>query len=85
MTGARRVTRWGGREAARIRARVLRESDVCWICGQPGADSVDHVVPRSKGGGNEPSNLRPAHLFPCNRAKGDKPFAPIVRRSGSLD
>lgn len=67
------------------RARILRQSDICWICGQPGADSVDHVVPLAKGGTNALDNLRPAHLFPCNRAKSDKDYAPIVKRSGSLD
>jgi hypothetical protein len=37
------------------------------------------------------TNLRPAHHLPCpecgkrcNREKSDKPFAPIIRRSGSL-
>ena len=73
------------RDYRKKRARILRQSDVCWICGQPGADSVDHVIPIAKGGTNDPGNLKPAHLFPCNRAKGDKDHAPIVRRSGSLD
>lgn len=67
------------------RARILRASDVCWICGLPGADSVDHVVPLDRGGTNDPSNLRPAHMHPCNRAKGTKAHAPVVRRSSSLD
>ena len=63
---------WGGRHAQTLRTRVLRASDVCHICGQPGADSVDHVIPRARGGTDDPSNLRPAHMFPCNRAKSDK-------------
>lgn len=43
----------------------------CWICKQPGADSVDHVLPRSK----YPeltwdlSNMQPAHGG-CNSSKG---------------
>ncbi len=57
------------------RDRILRTSDVCWICGRPGADSVDHVVALAKGGTNALDNLRPAHLFPCNRSKGDKDYA----------
>lgn len=72
------------RDYRKKRERILRGSDVCHICGKPGADSVDHVIPLARGGTNDPSNLRPAHMFPCNRSKGDKDHAPIVRRSGSL-
>lgn len=32
--------------------------------------SLDHLIPQSKGGGDEPSNIRPAH-FGCNSSKGD--------------
>lgn len=54
----------------RIRAEVLRASDVCWLCGKPGADSVDHLVPVSHGGDPyERSNLAPAHLL-CNQKRG---------------
>lgn len=45
-----------------VRARVLAISNICWLCGQPGADSVDHVISPLDGGsmyGLE--NLRPAH------------------------
>ena len=36
--------------------------DVCWMCGRPGADTVDHYpVSLKDGGTNELSNLRPAH------------------------
>lgn len=75
----------GGRGWQCIRDRILNASDVCYICGKPGADSVDHVIPKARGGTDDPSNLRPAHLHPCNRAKSDKDFAPIVRRSGALE
>jgi 5-methylcytosine-specific restriction endonuclease McrA len=44
-----------------IRSRVLRNSDVCCVCHQPGADEVDHVVPRYLGGSDEAENLRPIH------------------------
>lgn len=44
---------------------------ICWICGRPGADTRDHVRPISKGGTNDPSNLRPAHRS-CNSARGNR-------------
>ncbi len=76
-----------GRARQERNRRILAVSDVCHICGRPGADAVDHVIPIARGGTDSPSNLAPAHhdVEPkCNRAKGDKDFAPIVRRSGSL-
>lgn len=76
-----------GRAWRELRDRILRDSDICHICGQPGADSVDHLVPVARGGTNDRSNLRPAHHNAgprCNRVKGDREYAPILRRSGSL-
>ncbi len=63
--------------------RTLAERDGprCWLCGNdvdPGATrgsswagSVDHVVPRARGGGNEPANLRLAHRS-CNSRRGSR-------------
>jgi 5-methylcytosine-specific restriction endonuclease McrA len=42
------------------RSRVLRESDICYVCGLSGSDEVDHIVPRHKLGG-ETRNLAPIH------------------------
>ena len=67
----------------RQRALLLAASDICHICGQPGADSVDHVIPLARGGTDARSNTRPAHMQ-CNRAKSDRDYAAIVRRYGSL-
>lgn len=73
------------------RARILRDNKVCHICGHDDSDSVDHVVPWSISRDDSSANLKPAHHQPCptcglrcNRAKSDKPHAPIVRRSGAL-
>jgi 5-methylcytosine-specific restriction endonuclease McrA len=47
-----------------------RDAETCYRC-QGIADTVDHIIPRSKGGGNNPGNLR-AMCRSCNSAKGDK-------------
>lgn len=51
--------------------RVSLYCGCCWICGKPGAWSVDHVKPRTKGGSQLPANIRPAHRR-CNLLKSNK-------------
>lgn len=54
---------------ARRRARLLaRDGDGCWFCGKPmGSDmTLEHLVPRSRGGGNDSANLVLAHAD-CNQ------------------
>jgi len=63
------VSRTGSRRYRRNRKAVLALSDVCWICGKPGADTADHVRAHALGGGDEADNLRPAHRS-CNAARG---------------
>ena len=41
-----------------------------YVAGDPLSPSLDHVVPRSLGGGNEDENLRTAHIK-CNAIRGD--------------
>lgn len=74
----------------RIRERVLTESQTCWICGHGAADTVDHVIPLSKGGAPlDPANLRPAHGVngcpvcrrKCNSSKGANLTAPAPKAS----
>lgn len=69
-----------GRPWNRKRRAVLASSTTCWLCGLPGADTVDHVVPRSMGGTDEPWNLRPAHQR-CNSRRGTKANVTPSRRS----
>lgn len=91
------MNRISGRKRQDRNRRILAASDVCHICGHPGSDAVDHVVPlnpRAGGqvGTEDPSNLRPAHHDVdcatcgrrCNREKSNKDWAPIIRRSSSL-
>jgi 5-methylcytosine-specific restriction endonuclease McrA len=59
--------------------------DVCWMCGRPGADTVDHYpVSLKDGGTNEMHNLRPAHgrkTAYCPGNYGRKAPIPETRRS----
>lgn len=64
------------------RAIYDRDNWTCGICLEPvdrsliGTPSIwrpslDHIIPRSVGGGHEPENLRLAHLW-CNSARSDE-------------
>src|SRR5690242_1453314 len=73
--------RANGHRRDQVRARVLREEDTCWICGQPvdktlhylnpGAPEVDEIVPVSLGGSPiDRTNCRLAHRL-CNQRRGN--------------
>lgn len=61
-----------------------RDDYICWLCGEPvnrdadpqkddWAPSLDHVVPRSRGGSHDPENLRTAHRW-CNSVRSDNDY-----------
>jgi 5-methylcytosine-specific restriction endonuclease McrA len=51
-----------GRRLQTLRQKVFSYyGDVCWLCGQEGADTIDHVIMVAHGGSNTIDNLRPAH------------------------
>jgi len=60
--------------AGRISRRAVfaRDSHRCQYCGSERHLTVDHVVPRSKGGADTWDNLVTS-CAPCNRKKGDRP------------
>jgi 5-methylcytosine-specific restriction endonuclease McrA len=58
----RRITR---------RAVFARDGWKCQYCGSAGTLTVDHVIPRSKGGDSSWENIV-ASCAPCNRRKGDR-------------
>jgi len=66
------VTRWRhSRGPAWSRAGVLaRDNRTCAYCGKP-ASTIDHVLPRSRGGANEWANTVAA-CGRCNNRKGDR-------------
>ena len=69
----------------KMSARQLAQRDgaTCGICHKPvdmnlrrtknakWCASVDHIIPRSHGGGHGPDNLQLAHLY-CNQVKSDR-------------
>ncbi len=51
-----------GRALQTLRQKVFSTyGDICWLCGQEGADTIDHLVMVVHGGSNTIDNLRPAH------------------------
>ncbi len=67
-SGWRRPANW-----ERDRDIVMeRDNYTCHVCGKPGADRVDHVIPQSQGGPDRLSNYAPIHdrVPPhCHRTK----------------
>ncbi|WP_220090621.1 HNH endonuclease [Micromonospora noduli] len=63
------------REHQKNRALVLADGPVCALCRRRPTTTADHVVPLSKGGTNEITNLRPA-CGHCNFGRGTVP-APL--------
>ncbi|HSL57042.1 MAG TPA: HNH endonuclease [Acidimicrobiales bacterium] len=58
------------------RAVLARDDHECQYCGAV-ADSIDHVVPRSRGGAHQWDNVVAA-CRRCNAAKGDRLLADIA-------
>ena len=69
-------TRKNGREISFVtKSRVARRDNyICQICGKPLKETeieFDHIIPISKGGSSEESNIR-VTCIKCNREKGNK-------------
>lgn len=63
------LTVTGTAERKRREKILKRDMGICYVCDQPGADQVDHVVPLSEGGADEEHNLASIHAEPCHREK----------------
>jgi 5-methylcytosine-specific restriction endonuclease McrA len=66
-----KVPRDAHRRKITRRAVFARDSWTCQYCGSRSNLTVDHVVPRSKGGASSWENIV-ASCAPCNRRKGDR-------------
>jgi len=67
-----RIPRDAHRRKITRRAVFARDRWTCQYCGvERGTLTVDHVIPRSKGGGSSWDNIV-ACCAPCNRRKGDR-------------
>lgn len=72
------------------RQLAARDGTDCKICGDPVdmdvderdwfRPSVDHIVPRSVGGTDDPINLQLAHLW-CNQVKNKRPDFNLLREA----
>lgn len=68
------------------RSKLLaRDGDECWFCGLPMADdcTIEHLVPKSKGGGNRMDNYALAHGA-CNRQAADLPLVKKIELRASM-
>lgn len=50
-------------------AVLKRDKRVCYVCGGPKADEVDHVVPLAEGGAHTLDNAAAIHRQPCHLIK----------------
>jgi 5-methylcytosine-specific restriction endonuclease McrA len=66
-----RIPRDPHRRKITRRAVFARDGWQCQYCGARTALTVDHVIPRSKGGGSSWDNIVTC-CAPCNRRKGDR-------------
>lgn len=80
---ARYLDKWQRRNALKHGATVAlvntdaiydRDGWICQICKRPvirGEESLDHIVPLSRGGSHEPRNVQLAHRQ-CNRVRSNR-------------
>lgn len=78
----------------KARAIIAKSKSACHICGRPIDYSlkwpdpmcfvVDHIVAIANGGSDHISNKAASHNL-CNSKKRARVYAPIIKRSGTLE
>lgn len=76
----------------KIRKVVIKEETHCHICyaevdktlkfPEPSSATVDHIIPSSRGGTDDRSNLRMAHNI-CNQKRSTKPLDEVKKTINS--
>lgn len=59
----------GWRQQKRARYVLEKHQTICHVCGYPGSDQADHVIPLAENGLDAIANMRPIHSVPCHRDK----------------
>lgn len=65
--------RWNIHDLMQFNVTKIRNNNYCWYCGKempPSELTIDHVFPRSKGGGNDMDNIIMV-CKNCNSSKGN--------------
>jgi 5-methylcytosine-specific restriction endonuclease McrA len=62
--------RFGPGWASISKAIIERDGGICHICGQPGADTTDHLHPRAYGGDSTDLEMLAAAHRVCNSRRG---------------
>ena len=67
------------------RALLDRDGDECWFCGLSMGDdaTIEHLVPKSAGGGNKLANYALAHAA-CNHRAADMPLVQKIELRAKL-
>jgi 5-methylcytosine-specific restriction endonuclease McrA len=64
----------------------IRDKFRCLLCGEKFSSdklSLDHIIPKSKGGSNHQTNLYTASLI-CNSRRGDKPLEKFAEKKSII-
>ncbi len=84
-TPGKKARTHGDRRAVKRQELLARDGDGCWFCGTAmGEDcTIEHLVPRSKGGGNSLANYALAHRQ-CNADAADLPLVEKIEMRTKL-
>ena len=66
--------------SCRLKEIWQKSNGICAHCGRPASNkcrTVDHYIPKSKGGGFDRRNLMPLCIA-CNKARGNEKVDPTV-------